>query len=265
MGRLPLNTTEAVIAVIRQQLAEGCAGTPVTPAVFRRLVSARGVRERLGGGDLAWINRTIRSVEAQILAESAARNPIADLPDAVAGTMRALWQSAVAEAHDQLAAVHAEARRAIEDARAERDEAIALTAMLRNECDALQQRADAHVHKIGELDATVAHLARQCDEERERRQSLEGRLADALRAREQDRAAHQEELSAVRYEYDGLRRQLLLESDAYRQSIGEAHRALERELAACRQLLEQTTRERDRLADRVDGESVVRPAQGRAP
>jgi chromosome segregation ATPase len=161
--------------------------------------------------------------------------------------------------------VHAEARRAIEDARAERDEAIALTAMLRNECDALQQRADAHVHKIGELDATVAHLARQCDEERERRQSLEGRLADALRAREQDRAAHQEELSAVRYEYDGLRRQLLLESDAYRQSIGEAHRALERELAACRQLLEQTTRERDRLADRVDGESVVRPAQGRAP
>ncbi|ACC74058.1 DNA-binding protein [Paraburkholderia phymatum] len=265
MGRPPLNTTDAVIAAIRQQLAEGCAGTHVTPAVFRRLVSARRVRERLGGGDLTWINRTIRSVEAQILAESAARDPVADLPDAVATTMRALWQSAVEEAHNQLATVRTEAARAIEDARAERDEASALTAMLRHECGELQQRNDAHLHKIGELDATVAHLARQCEEERARRQALEARLADALDARERDRTAHHDELSAVRREYDGLRRQLLLETDAYRKTIGEAQRALERELAACRQLLEHTTRERDRLANRADSQSGSRPAQGRAP
>lgn len=265
MGRAPLNSPQSVKAVILQLLTDGGVGQHVTPQAFRRAVSARRVRDKLGGGDPSWIARQIRAVEAEILSESSSRDAIADLPQAVAAAMRGLWQTAMAAATDEFADAREEARRAIDAARDERENADAVAAMLRIECQDVREQVAERDRKLGEIEATGRFLKQQLDEERELRQQAEAQRAELSRAHALDRESHRADLEAVRVEYEGLRRQLLKDTDTHRQTFAETQRALERELAACRQLIQQVTRERDLLAGRGGGGPASAPAEASDP
>ncbi|PRY09107.1 hypothetical protein B0G73_10113 [Paraburkholderia sp. BL25I1N1] len=50
MGRQPLHSQESIRAAALEMLAENSHGAPVSPALFRRVLSARRLRERMGGG-----------------------------------------------------------------------------------------------------------------------------------------------------------------------------------------------------------------------
>ncbi|MGF6414857.1 DNA-binding protein [Paraburkholderia sp. MM5482-R1] len=242
MGRAPLNSPESVKAAVLQLLTEGGVGQHVTPLSFRSAVSTRRVRELLGGGDPGWISRQINVVRADVLSTSSSRDVIADLPVAVGGAMRALWHTALGAAGDEFAGAREQATQAIEAARGERDEASALAAMLRTECTDLRDQIGERERKLGESEATGRFATQRLDEERARRQQAEAQLDELRRERTLDREEHEAALLAVQTEYEGLRRQLLQETDMLRQTFVENRRALEGELAACRQLIEQLTR-----------------------
>jgi len=247
MGRIPLNSPESVRTVVQQLLGAAGTGVPVTPLLFRRLVSSRRVREQLGGGDPGWIGRQIRAIEAEVISESALRHTATGLPEPVAATMRSLWQGALEAAQSEFDAARAAADEAVTSAVSERDNANALTAMLRTELEDGRRQASGRDTRIGQLEAELAASQRKLAEERERTRTTEARLAEVSRARDDERQKHDEAVAAVQREYAGLSRQLMAATDEQRQALATARAAIAPELKSLRQRLAKMSAECDRL------------------
>jgi hypothetical protein len=248
MGRPALNSPETVKAAILELLADDGMSHPVTPTMFRRVVSVRRVREKLGGGDPAWIGRQIRAVQDEVLQANGTRNGIAGVPESLAGHVHALWDAALVTAQEELANVRNDAQRAIEAAGAERDDAMALAKMLESELHRLRLAETERERRIGAVESSLQCRTEELAREQERSHRLGQQLSEFSQVHERDREQLHEQLEARRQEYDGLTRKLLTDTDTHRQTFVTAQRALEAELAICRQLLEQVRRERDLLA-----------------
>ena len=247
MGRAPLNSPESVRAVVQQLLGEAGTGVLVTPPLFRRLVSSRRVRERLGGGDPAWLGRQIRAIEAEMISTSAARFAVAGIPESVAATMRSLWESALEAARIEFNAARVASDEAVALAVIERNNANALTAMHRAELDDWQQQASERDTRIGQLEAELAASQRQLAEERERMRTTEASFAEVSRARQDEREKHDKAVAAIQHEYAGLSRQLLAATDEQRQALLSARASIAPEVKALRQRLVQMNEECDHL------------------
>ncbi|SOF00948.1 replication region DNA-binding N-term [Burkholderia sp. OK233] len=249
MGRTPLSSPETVRAVVRQMLDGAGVAAPITPMLFRRIVSTRRVRELLGGGDPSWIGRQVRAVEAEVISESTARYTVSGLPDQVADSMRLLWLMALEAARGEFVDAQASATEAVARAATERDNANALTAMLRTELQDWQKQARELDVRIGQREAELAETRGRISEESERARLAEARLAESLRAREAARQKYDEELATVRREYAGLSRQLLNATDEFRQSLAARQAALQPEVQSLRRRLSQVTEQYRRLLE----------------
>ncbi|MBB5413403.1 molecular chaperone GrpE (heat shock protein) [Paraburkholderia sp. HC6.4b] len=249
MGRQPLNSTEDVKAAIAQLLADGSGGAPVTTALFRRLISARSVRARLGGGDPAWINREIRNHEPAFIQASAARHLPPDTPDAVMAHAFAFWREAVEVARGEAAAVRAEADRTIAAADLERDNAVAKTELLRTALDDARQDLSRRDETLGALRATIEGLNRQLTEARQQIETSAAELATCVAGRTQEERQYREQIEAHSVAYAGLSRKLLTEIDAQRRTLDEQSKGREQALRDTRRLLDEVTQDRDRLAN----------------
>ncbi|MFX1737970.1 DNA-binding protein [Paraburkholderia sp. A1RI_3L] len=259
MGRTPLNTLETVRAVVRQMLDGAGVAAPVTPALFRRIVTTRRIREELGGGDPAWIGRQVRAVEAEVISESTARYTVSGLPAPVADSMRGLWLMALEAARGQFADAQASATEAVARAATERDNANALTAMLRAELQDWQKQARELDVRIGQREAELAETRGRISEESERARLAEARLAESLRASEAARQKYDEELATVRREYAGLSRQLFIATDQLRQSLADRQAAVQPELESLRRQLAQVTAKYEKLARAGAGVATLNP------
>jgi hypothetical protein len=81
---------------------------------FRKVVSVRKLRARLGAGDPAMLSRALYTIEAEVVRAGLAQVAIPGLPDAIAEQMRALWQAAVAVQLDDVARLREAATQAAE-------------------------------------------------------------------------------------------------------------------------------------------------------
>ncbi|MFM0501545.1 DNA-binding protein [Paraburkholderia caffeinilytica] len=252
MGRQPLHSQESVRAAALEMLAENSHGAPVSPALFRRVLSARRLRERMGGGgDLGTFSRILNSVEAEVTREAAARDTIPDLPENVANLMRAVWRAAIDAQTGEIGRIRKEAEHAVAGAEERRDEANAVVALLRTELADLRGDLAVRDETIGRLRAELAETTRQLASNDTAREQLSGRLATIQHERDTDRHTFEEKLAAVRTRYDGLHRQLLEQTDAQRQAWVDAKRAFELQLRAAEERLTEVRAERQRLLDEL--------------
>ncbi|MEX3949879.1 DNA-binding protein [Paraburkholderia sp. EG287B] len=263
MGRTPLNSPETVHAVVRQLLAAAGVAAPITPSLFRRIVTARRVREDLGGGDPAWIGRQVRAIEVELISESTARYTASGLPDQVADSMRSLWLMALEAARGEFAAAQADAAASVASAAAERDNASALVAMLRAELDDWQKQAREQDVCIGQQREELAQVHRRLAEETDRARRAETALDQAARASDEARRRHEEELSSVRGKYAGLSRQLLNATDQFRQSLAARQAAVQPEVQSLRRRLAQVTENYEKLVQ--NGEAAATRVPGGSP
>ena len=87
----PAQVRDTISSLLREA---GIAGTASAPS-FRRAVSVRKVRERLGGGNPATIAHEINALEKDIVGADSQILPIPEVPADIAALMGQLWQAAV--------------------------------------------------------------------------------------------------------------------------------------------------------------------------
>jgi hypothetical protein len=212
MARPAAVTPDAIRATVLAMLAEAGDTAPASDARFRRIVSVRKLRARLGAGDPATLSRHLNVIEAEIVQAGLTGFAVPEIPPEVATQMRTLWETAVAtqldgivrlrhetEATAQAAidALHNEELRVellraeLGDVRAQLRARDAELALARAECQAGATRAAAQ-------DDTVKRLETQLE-------SVATAAAGAARQ-------HAAELTAERARYEGLSRQLLRET-----------------------------------------------------
>ncbi|WP_322048263.1 DNA-binding protein [Paraburkholderia sp. J67] len=248
MGRTPLNTQEAIRSVVLRLLDSAGVVAPITPTLFRQIVSARRVRDELGAGDAGWIGRQIRDIETEIVTESATRrHSVPGLPTTVADSMRALWVEALQAAQTEFSDARAQAEACVVRAEADRQNASAVTAMLRTELDDWQKHARCGDTRIGQLEAELAEARRHLSDESERARRAEARLAEVSLASDAAGHRHAEELATVTERYAGLSRQLLNWTDQVRQSRGSRPAAVPPEMEALRQSVSQLAEQYEEL------------------
>lgn len=219
MARPAVATPETVRSAVLALLAEaGMGRSPRSAQSFRRVVSVRKVRERLGGGDPAAIGQAINAVQAEVIQPGAEPVALPDLPPDIAELMQQLWRTAVGVQLDDVARLRSDARRLADETR--------------DQLSAAQMRAEMLHQEVGELRAALgerdvrlaqanAAQAQQAEQARVLQQQLEAaRATETQRQAELDqlRRSHDEALAAARERYEGMSRRLLEETAQQRQA-----------------------------------------------
>ncbi len=210
-------------ADIKQAIGALCAESSlparaVAPMAFRRVVSVRKVRERLGGGNPATIGRVINAVEQEITAGAAPTIALPALPPDVAALMESLWRAAVDVQLLDVERLREDAR-----SRAERASAQVTEAALR--ADMLQVELTELRAALRTRDERVAQLSAELAAERTQGQAL----SESLRVAQQNALQWHTERQAIEARgaaavaaalerYDGLSQRLLEETAQQRQT-----------------------------------------------
>ncbi|MGY6119678.1 DNA-binding protein [Paraburkholderia strydomiana] len=229
------------------------SATPVTRERFRRAVSVRRLRARLGAGDPAMLSRALNAIEAELVQAGLAEVALPGLPEPIAEQMRALWAAAVSVQLDDVVRMKAEARDAMEAAQVARHDADLRVELLRVEL------ADLRAH-LSARDAELATARTECRvatttlAEREQaaaalRQSAE-RMTQAL---EDARTDHAAALAAVHARYEGLSKRLLQETEHQRHALAAERERLAKQFADAQTRITALEGLRERLLEEVAG------------
>jgi hypothetical protein len=219
MARPAVATPETVRSAVFALLAEaGMGSSPASAQSFRRVVSVRKVRERLGGGDPAAIGQAINVLQAEVVQPGAEAVVLPDLPSDIAELMQQLWRAAVGVQLDDVARLRNDARCLADAARDQLSEAQLRAEMLHHEVGELRAA-------LGERDVRLAQAGTAQTQQTEQALVLQQQL-DAARAAEAQRQAeldqlrrsHDEALAAARERYEGMSRRLLEETAQQRQA-----------------------------------------------
>lgn len=218
MARPTIATSADVRTAVLALLRDAGASESPSGQTFRRLVSVRKVRAYLGGGNPSTIGREINAAEAELVRDGAPLPALAELPADIAALMTQLWQAAVGVQLDEVLALKTQAQGVADAARSTLTEA-----QLR--CEVLMQELVELRAGISERDARLVQaLAKQT--------TLETQITavtaelEVSRARAEhfgaDLVAKEASASAAiasaRDRYDGLAKQLMLETEQQRQA-----------------------------------------------
>ncbi|MBB1634910.1 DNA-binding protein [Cupriavidus sp. UME77] len=212
-------TLDEIRATVLAMLTEAGDAAPPTAARFRRAVSVRKLRARLGGGDPATLSRTLNAIEAEVVRAGLAEVAIPELPPEIAESMRALWQAAVAVQLDEVVLLKREAQAAVEAAQAARAEAELRVELLRQELTEVRGQLAARDTELAEARAALATMTARADQLTSRVGPLEAALATAQeRATAGDRS-HAEAVATIQARYEALSKQLLQETAHQRDAL----------------------------------------------
>ncbi|MEC5405990.1 DNA-binding protein [Paraburkholderia sp. MPAMCS5] len=205
--------------------------TPVTRDRFRRAVSVRRLRARLGAGDPTVLSRALNAIEAELVQAGLTEVALPGLPDAIADQMRALWAAAVSVQLDDVVRLKAEARDAMEAAQGARHDADLRVELLRVELAELRAQLSARDTELAtartECRAATATLAEREQAAAALRQSAE----QATQALEDARTDHAAALAAVHARYEGLSKRLLQETEHQRHALAAERERLSKQFA----------------------------------
>lgn len=247
MSRTPINSAAEIKAAADAMLAESGLRAPLPAAQFRRVVSVRRLRERLGGGDHATLARALRELEQHYHAASHAQRELPALPEDVGALMERVWVAAIAAAQADVLPVREEAARSVATANAAREDADMRVNILREELTHLSATLEARNQTIGQLHAQLAAGQQEVTATTQRFNDCAARLATAEEKRAAERERFEAETTRIRNEYEGLRVSLLTATDAQRQETAQQRADLDRHLRRTEQLLQEVTLDRDRL------------------
>jgi len=218
MARPAISTAAEVRSAVQALLTEAGIGACPSRQSFRRAVSVRKVRDRLGGGNLATLGREINQIEAE-LAQGVDAIPIPDLPSDIAALMTQLWQAAVGTQLDGLQQLRIQAQSVATAAQDDLQESRLRSQVLQEELAQMRSAISDRDMRLAQAQATNTALEEQI-------QALRGELAEAhqegtaLKSQVDNLAQSQSEaVASARDRYDGLSKQLLQETALQRQAV----------------------------------------------
>lgn len=205
---------QAVLALV----AEAGMGQTPSAQAFRRAVSVRKVRERLGGGNPATIGQAINAIEAELVQAGVDRIVLPELPDDVAELMQQVWRAAVGAQLDDLSRLRSQAQGVADGAREALTEAQLRSEVLKQELTELRAA-------VAERDARLAQASTDNTALSARAAALQVEL-EAVRAQQAQvggeldaaRAIQAQAIAAAQERYEGLSRRLLEETGQQRQA-----------------------------------------------
>ncbi|SOE92680.1 replication region DNA-binding N-term [Burkholderia sp. D7] len=185
---------------------------------FRHVVSVRKLRARLGAGDPATLARILNTIETEVVRAGLAGVAIPGLPDTIAEQMRTLWQAAVAVQLDEVVKLKAEASDATEAADAARRDADLRVELLRAELAELREQISTRDTALATVRAECRVASGKMTEAETATLDLRAALASANASLGTANAEHAAAIAAVHARYEGLSRQLLLETEHQREA-----------------------------------------------
>jgi len=221
MLHLTAVSAEQIRTTVLAMLAEAeldAEHAPPTPERFRKVISVRKLRARLGAGDPAMLSRALNAIETEVVRAGLAQVVIPGLPDTIAEQMRTLWHAAVSVQLDEVVKLKADATDAAEASNAARRDADLRTEMLRIELAELRAQLSARDTELADRRADCRSLSERPETLRASATDLQAELNTVTSTLAQTRQMHADEFAAVHVRYEGLSRQLLQETEHQREA-----------------------------------------------
>ena len=217
MARPFISSSSEVRAAVFALLQD--AGVSQTPSrqSFRRAVSVRKLRERLGGGDPATLGAEINRVEAELASSDVQLPGMPEIPADIANLMSQLWQAAVGVQLDGVVKLQTDAKTVADGARSELIEAQLRTQVLMQELAEMRAAAADKDAKLAQSLSAQASLAEQVQGIQADLQNANAHAGDLSTELESLKAAQSTSVATARDRYDGLSKQLLQETAQQRQ------------------------------------------------
>ncbi|AQV99311.1 DNA-binding protein [Cupriavidus necator] len=258
-------TPEQIRATVLAMLTEAGDAAPPTAARFRRVVSVRKLRARLGGGDPATLSRTLNAIEAEVVRAGLADLALPEIPVEIAEAMRALWQAAVAVQLDDVVRLRREAQQTAEAAQAARAEAELRIELLRQELGEVRGQLAARDTALAEACAAQAAASARADEQAARRGELEAALATLQERATTGERTHAEAVVTIQARYEALSKQLLQETAHQRDAVRAERAQLASQLKFAERRIAALEEERARIdADLASERAARQTAAGEA-
>ncbi|AVR14819.1 DNA-binding protein [Burkholderia sp. SIMBA_043] len=250
MPRPAATTPDQIRSTVLAMLAEAGDATPATGARFRKLVSVRKLRARLGAGDPATLSRALNAIEAEVVRSGLSEIAIPGVPPEIAEQMHALWQAAVAVQLDDVVRLKREAQEAIDAADAARTDAEMRVELLRQEITELRSALTARDAELADVRAQHALVQERCATLDAAAVECQAALDAAVTKHAELDRAHVEALAAAQHRYEALSKQLLQETAHQREALKKEHAQSASQLKFAERRIAALEAERDRL----DGE-----------
>jgi chromosome segregation ATPase len=218
MSRPTIATPTEVRTAVLALLASAGSGDAPSRQTFRRAVSVRKVRERLGGGNPATIGRAINALETELVQAGMESVALPELPAEIAELMTRLWKAAIGVQLDDLSRLRSEAQAVADGAREQLNEAQLRAQMLQQELAELRAVLNDRDARLAQATTDGAALHQQVLDLRATLDEALGREAQALAAHADLLHAQTTAIAAAREQYEGLSKQLLLETAQQRQA-----------------------------------------------
>jgi hypothetical protein len=210
----PSQVREAISSLLREAGINGAASAPS----FRRAVSVRKVRERLGGGNPATIAHEINALEKDIVGADTQGLSLPEVPADIAMLMSQLWQAAVGIQLTEVLQLKSQAQGIADAAQSALVEEKLRNQVLLQELTELRAAAVERDTQLAQAKSQNAVLAEQHAGLQNELQTSRGRESELQAARvvlEEEKTAA---ITAARERYDGLSKQLLQETAQQRQA-----------------------------------------------
>ncbi|MDK3022616.1 DNA-binding protein [Cupriavidus taiwanensis] len=257
MSRLAASP-EQIRATVLAMLAEAGDAQPPTGERFRRVVSVRKLRARLGAGDPATLSRTLNAIEAEVVRAGLADLALPELPVEIAEAMRELWQAAVAVQLDDVVRLKREAQQAVAAAEAARTEAELRIELLRQELTEARSRLAGRDAELAELRAAQAAMTTRAEQLAARADALEAALAAAQARASAGERSHAEAVATIQARYEALSKQLLQETAHQRDGVQAERTQLASQLKFSERRIVALEQERERADAALAAEQAAR-------
>lgn len=219
MGRPAAITPDQIRTTVLAMLAEAGDPQPASGERFRRIVSVRKLRARLGAGDPTTLSRHLNAVEAELVQAGLGALALPDLPPPVAEQMRTLWQLAVSAQLDELSGLRREAEASVHASKAAQHDADVRSEMLRLELQDLRDRLAARDSELKTLYGDCRSLKDQTEALSSSARELKEQLTHTRAELVASRSRQAVDLAEISGRYEGLSRQLLQETEYQRRAF----------------------------------------------
>lgn len=247
----PEQIRTAVLAMLAEADVE--ADHKPTCERFRKVVSVRKLRARLGAGDPTMLSRTLNLIEAEVVHAGLAQVAIPGLPDAVAEHMRALWQVAVTFQLDEVVQMKAAAAEAAGAAgMAQRDAGLRVD-LLQVELADLREQLSVRDTGLATVRAELRTAAEKMTEADRTATDLRTALASANTRLNTANDGHAAAIAAIHARYEGLSRQLLQETEHQRHALQVERERLTGQITQAQERINALEGLRDHLLDELAG------------
>lgn len=227
---------------------------PPTAERFRKVVSVRKLRARLGAGDPTMLSRALNTIEAEVVRAGLAQVAIPGLPDTIAEQMRALWQAAVTVQLDEVVQMKAAATQASEAAEVARRDADLRVELLRVELADLRDQLSARDTALATVRAEFRAASGKMAEAETTAADVRAALACATAQLNTANAEHAAAIAALHARYEGLSRQLLQETEHQRHALQVERERLSGQITQAQERVDALEGLRDRLLTELAAE-----------